>query len=168
MTETVILGSVAAMMILAAAYDVATLTIPNWLTILLAGFFPVAAVLSGLDISDLGWHLATGFAALLAGILVFSAGLAGGGDAKLFAAGALYMGTATIGAFVMAVALAGGALVMAMLLLRRLPLPVSVVTLPWVARLYQKGMGVPYGVAIAAGALLVLPKTHLAAALAGS
>jgi prepilin peptidase CpaA len=165
--ETAMLAAVAAVLVCAAAYDVMTLTIPNWLTAGLALLFPVAAVLAGLDLADLAAHLGVGFAALLVGVAIFAFGFAGGGDAKLFAAGALYMGLSGIASFVFAVALMGGALVSALLVLRRVPLPAPVLALPWVARLYQKGQGVPYGVAIAAGALLVLPKTQLAASLAG-
>jgi prepilin peptidase CpaA len=165
MIETTILSAVAFAMIAAAVYDVATLTIPNWLSIALVALFPAAAVLAGFGPSDWMWHLGIGFAALCAGIAVFAFGLAGGGDAKLFAAGALYMGLSGIGQFIFAVALAGGALVVCLLIVRRVPLPVSLISRPWVARLYQKGQGVPYGVAIAIGALMVLPQTHLAMSL---
>lgn len=165
MFETMILSAVALAMIVAAVYDVATLTIPNWLSLALVGLFPAAGILAGFGPADWLWHLAVGFAALCAGVAVFAFGFAGGGDAKLFAAGALYMGFAQIGQFVFAVALAGGALVLCLLIVRRVPLPVSLISQPWIARLYQKGQGVPYGVAIAIGALMVLPQTHLALGL---
>jgi prepilin peptidase CpaA len=165
MFETMILSAVALAMIVAAVYDVATLTIPNWLSLALVGLFPAAGILAGFGPADWVWHVGVGFAALCAGIAVFAFGFAGGGDAKLFAAGALYMGLTQIGQFVFAVALAGGALVVCLLIVRRIPLPVTLLAKPWVARLYQKGHGVPYGVAIAVGALMVLPQTHLAAGL---
>jgi prepilin peptidase CpaA len=165
MFENLILSAVALALIMAAVYDVATLTIPNWLSLALLGMFPAAGILAGFGPADWAWHLAAGAAALCAGIAVFAFGFAGGGDAKLFAAGALYMGFGAFGQFVFAVAMAGGALVLVLLILRRIPLPAAVVAQPWVARLYQKGQGVPYGVAIAAGALLVLPQTHLASGL---
>jgi prepilin peptidase CpaA len=165
MFETMILSAVALALIVGAVYDVATLTIPNWLSLALVGLFPAAGILAGFGPSDWIWHLAIGFAALCTGVAVFAFGFAGGGDAKLFAAGALYMGLAQIGQFVFAVALAGGVLVLLLLFIRRIPLPVALITQPWVARLYQKGQGVPYGVAIAIGALMVLPETHLALGL---
>jgi prepilin peptidase CpaA len=165
MFEMTILSAVALAMIVAAVYDVATLTIPNWLSLALVGLFPAAGILAGFGPSEWLLHLSIGFVALCAGIAVFAFGFAGGGDAKLFAAGALYMGFSGIGQFVFAVALAGGALVLCLLVLRRIPLPVSLITQPWIARLYQKGQGVPYGVAIAIGALMVLPETHVAMGL---
>jgi prepilin peptidase CpaA len=165
MFETTILSAVALAMIVAAVYDVATLTIPNWLSLALVGLFPAAGILAGFGPAEWMWHLSVGFAALCCGIAVFAFGFAGGGDAKLFAAGALYMGLSGIGPFVFAVALAGGALVVCLLVLRRIPLPVALISRPWIARLYQKGQGVPYGVAIAAGALMVLPETHVAMGL---
>lgn len=165
MFEIAILSAIALALIVAAAYDVATLTIPNWLSLILVGLFPAAGILAGFGASDWAWHVAVGAAALFAGVAVFAFGFAGGGDAKLFAAGSLYMGFSGIGPFVFAVALTGGALVALLLIVRRMPLPVTLLSQPWVARLYQKGQGVPYGVAIAAGALLVLPHTHLAMGL---
>jgi prepilin peptidase CpaA len=165
MFESAILSAVALALIVAAVYDVATLTIPNWLSLILVGLFPAAGILAGFGPSEWAWHLGVGLFALCAGIAIFAFGFAGGGDAKLFAAGALYMGFSGIGPFIFAVAMAGGALVVCLLLVRRVPLPVSFVSQPWVARLYQKGQGVPYGVAIAAGALMVLPQTHLAIGL---
>lgn len=147
--------------IAAAIYDVATMTIPNWICGLLLSLFPLAAIAAGLSVGEFGISVALGFGALILGMLLFALGYAGGGDAKLFAALTLYMGVAGIGPFVMWVALAGGGLAMTFLILRRLPLPFWVLAQPWVSRLYAKSQGVPYGVAIAAGALVVLPQTDV-------
>jgi prepilin peptidase CpaA len=165
MLEVAIIGAVGCVLLTAAAYDLATLTIPNWITLALVALFPLAGIVGGFAWADWGWHLLVGFLALSAGVTVFAFGYAGGGDAKLFAAGALYMGLGGIGPFILAIALCGGALALAFLFLRRLPLPVFLLSQPWMARLYAKGQGVPYGVAIAAGALIVLPNTNLFAGM---
>ena len=62
----------------------------------------------------------------------------------------------------------GGVLTLALLGLRRLPLPAVFARQAWIIRLHDADAGVPYGVALAAGAFVVLPGTeifHLAAAV---
>src|SRR6185295_16167034 len=118
MIEPVLLTMVGAAMIGAAAYDAATLTIPNWISLVLIALFPLVAFSADLGWAEVGMHVAVGFAALVIGIALFAARVIGGGDAKLFAAIALYMGGGWIGAYVFTVALAGGALALALLALR--------------------------------------------------
>jgi prepilin peptidase CpaA len=50
---------------------------------------------------------------------------------------------------------------LALLLLsfRKLPLPDVLERQPWILRLHEAGGGVPYGIALAAAALAVYPKT---------
>ena len=169
MFEAALLTLVGAAAIAGAAYDLTTFTIPNWISLGLLALFPVLALAAGLSLSDAGIHFAIGAAALAAGIALFAGGVVGGGDAKLFAALALYMGVQSIGPYVFAVALAGGALAIALLTLRWLPISILLSRLPWVHRLSAPGVGVPYGVAIAAGGLIAFPATQIfaLAAVAG-
>jgi prepilin peptidase CpaA len=91
----------------------------------------------------------------------------GGGDAKLLAAAALWMGWPAVLPFLAGAAIAGGGLAMALLALRSAALRPLVLGGPrWVVRLADPGEGAPYGVAIAAGALLALPQAPLAGGLA--
>ena len=63
-------------------------------------------------------------------------------------------------------AVLGGALALLILAYRRCP--AYAFPLPnWALRLHAKGEGMPYGIAIAAGALAVYPSTQVYAALAG-
>jgi prepilin peptidase CpaA len=165
--EATLLTVLGATIVVAAAYDVATLTIPNWISLLLVALFPVVALLAGIGWTEAGLHVAIGVAALALGVAGFAGGIVGGGDAKLFAALSLYMGVSAIGAFVFVVALAGGALAGLLLLLRRLPLAGLSARWAWTRHALTRGAGVPYGVAIAAGGLLVLPATRLFALVAG-
>lgn len=169
MFEAALLTLVGAAAITGAAYDLTTFTIPNWISLFLLALFPVLALSAGLNLSETGLHLAVGAVALALGIALFAFGTIGGGDAKLFAALALYMGVQSIGAYVIAVALAGGALAAVLLVLRWLPIRILLSQLPWVDRLSAPGLGVPYGVAIAAGGLIAFPATQLfaLAAVAG-
>lgn len=168
MIEAVLLTLVGAAMIAAAAYDVATLTIPNWISLVLVALFPFVAVTAGLELGAIGVHLAVGFGALIIGIALFAGGLIGGGDAKLFAAIALYMGGAWIGPYVFAVALAGGALACAVVLMRWIAITGITDRFVWLGHLTKAGAGIPYGIAIAAGGLFIFPATHLFALAASA
>jgi prepilin peptidase CpaA len=165
MLATVLLILIAATVIAAAVYDAATLTIPNWISLVLLGLFPIAAVLGGLSWAEIGVHAGIGFGCLAFGIALFAAGFIGGGDAKLFAAIALFVGSGTFLPFVFFVTLAGGALACAILALGLLPYTGVLSYLPWLQRVVPGSQGIPYGVAIAAGALIALPNTQLFAQL---
>jgi prepilin peptidase CpaA len=148
-----------AAMAFAAAMDVLTMTIPNRISLaLIVGFF-VLAPFAGLNMQTFLMHLTVGFAMLLVGVALFSGGLVGGGDAKLLAAGALWVGAEHLTIYLAGVALVGGVLSLTVLAYRHL-LPIENLPLPgWAKNLHAKESGIPYGVAIAGGALLVYPTT---------
>jgi prepilin peptidase CpaA len=89
----------------------------------------------------------------------FSFGWIGGGDAKLMTVVALWLGADHTLSYIFATGIAGGLLTIGLILFRMTPLPDSVDRIPWVARLHSLEAGIPYGVAIAAGALFILPHT---------
>jgi len=161
MIEPVLLTLVGAAMIAGAVYDAATLTIPNWISLVLLALFPAVAFFSGVGWTEAGIHVAVGFAALLCGMALFAGGFIGGGDAKLFAAISLYVGAAGFGFFVFAVALAGGVLAVLLMSLRYLAQFGIAARLNAFRHLAMSGAGIPYGIAIAAGGLFVLPATRL-------
>jgi prepilin peptidase CpaA len=160
MLESMLLTSVGAAMIAGAAYDAATLTIPNWISLVLLALFPLTAFSAGLGWTEAGIHLGVGFAALVAGAALFGAGVVGGGDAKLFAAVSLYIGAGWFPAYIVYVAIAGGAVAVTVLAIRWCAAFGIGANLRWLQPLI-KGAGIPYGVAIAAGGLLILPGTQL-------
>lgn len=153
----IVVLAAAGLIILAAIYDVLTMTIPNWLSIVLAVLFLIAAPLLGFDMRMLLTHLATGLVVLTIGIGLFAMGWVGGGDVKLAAASALWLGSGLMLEYLFVTAIAGGILSLAILILRRLPLPALLSRQLWVRRLHDPTKGVPYGVALAVGALVVLP-----------
>lgn len=155
-----------ALAIVAALKDVTSYTIPNWISLaLIAAFVPAAAV-SGAPLPAIGLCLATGLGALLLGMGMFAAGWIGGGDAKLFAASALWIGWPAAIPFMLSTGLAGGALTMAILALRSGWLePVLAGAPSWLRKLGAQGGDIPYGVAIAVGALVTFPEGTLAAAI---
>lgn len=152
MFELVALAVFAGLLIYAACSDVATMTIPNWVSIVLAGLFIPAALINAMPLAGIGMHLAFGFAVLLIGFLLFQFGVLGGGDAKLIAAAAVWTGAAAIGPFLLWTALAGGVLALVLLLTRARVKPDDARP-AFVNRLLRPKGGVPYGVAICAGGL---------------
>lgn len=144
----------------AGSMDLVTMTIPNRISILLIAGFAAMAPFSGLSAYEIALHLAAGTVVLAIGIAIFSQGWIGGGDAKIFAAGSLWLGFEHLGQFVALSAIAGGFLTLGLLFFRILPLPVALIKHEWIARLHHRKSGVPYGIAIAAAALMVYPSTQ--------
>lgn len=160
--EIAVLGA-AALVAAAVVTDVASLTIPNRIPVGVVLAFALAAATGTLDAPALGWHLATGAAVFAACIGLFAAGLFGGGDAKLMPAVALWIGPPALTPFVFYTALAGGALALAFLVLRNVPVPAAAAGQPWVARLRKRDAGIPYAVAIAVGAAFAAGNAPLVA-----
>lgn len=155
-----------AVMAFAGAMDLLTMTIPNRVTLGMAAAFFVAAPLMGLPPSEILMHAAAGALVLAAGIALFAVGGFGGGDAKLLAAGALWIGLDGLLPYLVQVTLFGGILAVAIMLYRRYP--AAALPLPgWAMRLHRQKSGIPYGIAIALSALVVFPQTALFAAAAG-
>lgn len=146
---------------LAAGWDLASYTIPNLLSVGIAAAFIAFAFLVGLPAAAWGAHFIAGLVALVAGIALFALRWIGGGDAKLFAATALWFGFGDLMSYALAAALIGGGLTVALLALRQMPLPPAFIRRGWIARLHDRRSGIPYGVALAAGALVVLPKAQI-------
>jgi prepilin peptidase CpaA len=151
-----------ALAIVAALKDATSFTIPNWISIALAAAFLPAAFAVAAPLPLIGASLGLGAAALVVGMGMFAMRWVGGGDAKLLAACALWLGWAAMPVFLLVTALAGGLLAVGLLNLRadwsRAVIPVGPT---WVERLRKEGGDVPYGVAIAVGALAAFPGSAL-------
>jgi prepilin peptidase CpaA len=145
----------------AAIGDIMTRRIPNWLTFLVAGLFVPVAMMAGLPFDAIGWHLLTGFVALIIGFGLFAAGWFGGGDAKLLAAAALWFGWPDAMRFGIYTALAGGVLALAVAIWCLVQADDEAAGEGWLKKLRKLKPDVPYGVALAAGAFLALPGTWL-------
>jgi prepilin peptidase CpaA len=139
-----------AMLAWAAISDVRTRRIPNWTVLaIIALFVPWALLHWG---PWAAWALAAGAIALAFGIGLYAMGIVGAGDAKLFAAAALFTGLERLLAFSVATALAGGVIALLTLAAR----PHRAMTMFILRGKGEFGGGVPYGVAISlAGAAVV-------------
>jgi prepilin peptidase CpaA len=171
MTLTALLSMAAAFVFVAlclaaAAKDLTSFTIPNWISLGLVAAFPAACLVCGLGLPQAGISLACGAAALAVCVGLFAAGLIGGGDAKFLAACVLWMGAAATPAFLLFTALAGGVLSAALLMLRSsLGQALAARGPGWVLALADPTAGAPYGVAICVGALAAFTRSPLAAAV---
>jgi prepilin peptidase CpaA len=162
-----------ALLAAAAIFDLLTYTIPNTITGTMAVLFALLAlvmVLSGAPpgVAGTGLHLAAGAAGFAAGVALFAIGVAGGGDAKLFAVCALWLGWPLFLDYVLLSALLGGALTVAILVFRAMPLPPALAANPALTHLFDRKRGVPYGVALAAAAQVLLPQSELFRQAAGA
>jgi prepilin peptidase CpaA len=155
-----------AMMAFAASSDLLTMTISNRVSlILVAGFFALALP-AGMGFADILSHLGLACVVLALAFGFFTRGWIGGGDAKLAAATALWLGFDHILPYLIYASLFGGALTLLLLQFRTLPLPKLLAGQEWLQRLHHKDGGVPYGIALAAAALAVYPQTPWMAAIA--
>ena len=166
MIETALLLVFPALMAYAAASDLLTMTIPNRLSLALGAAFLAFAILAGLGWQEVLMHAAAGAAVLAVTFALFAFGWIGGGDAKLAAAAALWLGFGMLIEYFLVASVAGGALTLAILAMRKIPLPAMALGWEWLSRLHHPKTGVPYGIALAAAALVVYPHAPIFAAIA--
>ena len=140
------------LLLAAAAEDSVRLRISNVTVLLVMVTAVIAAVVVGPELAL--WQNVAVFAALLAvGTLMFAAGKLGGGDVKLLAAVGLWFDLKGALWMLLDVVLAGGVLAIMIIALR---------SLGWSEKMRRRavilrpGGGIPYGVAIAAGALIAM------------
>jgi prepilin peptidase CpaA len=152
--KTLVPLAFAGLVLAAALTDLATFTIPNWISVALAAAFVPAALLAGVHLADIGWSLALGVGVFILAAGMFALGWVGGGDAKLMASAALWVGLKGFLAYMAFTGLAGGALALGLLGLRSAWVrPLAAAGPAWTQRLATPGESAPYGVAIAIGAL---------------
>ena len=149
-----------ALMAFAAASDLFTMTISNRVSLLLAAGFLALAVASGMGPTDILMHAGAGALVLAIAFLCFAMGWIGGGDAKIAAAAALWFGFAHLMNYLLYASLFGGALTLLLVQFRQWPLPHALAGQAWLMRLHAKESGIPYGIALAIGALLIYPETE--------
>lgn len=157
----IILTIFPAAMIAAGVCDLFTMTISNKVSLALVAGFLLLAVFSGMDMKSIGLHLLAGLAMLAISFALFAKGWIGGGDAKLFAATAIWMGWPNLLEYTVVTSLLGGALTIALLSVQKFPMPHFLIKQQWFARLYTLEDGIPYGLALAAGGILIYPHTDI-------
>lgn len=156
--RALLLGVMVGALVFASVSDIRSFTIPNEVSVVLAVAFVPAAWLAGLPWAVIAIdHYLAGLAALCLGFGAFALRWLGGGDVKLFAALAVWTGWAGLPAFVMATALAGGALAAFVLVAGTLR-TASRGRRAETAYGSRRADRLPYGVAIGFGMMTVLPR----------
>ena len=161
-----VLGVLPVLLAAAAVSDLMTYKIPNVIPgVMIVLFLAFLIVLAfgghAMSRSETSPHLLAGALGLLAGMGLFALGWIGGGDAKFFAAAMLWLGFDALFSYAIVASLLGGVLTVGLITLRKIPQPAFLVRQAWYARLSDHKGGVPYGIALALAALLILPYTHV-------
>lgn len=159
MLESTLLLIFPAAMIFAAIMDLFTMTIPNRISIAMIAGFALVAPFSGMPVEAIGLHVIAGLGMLALCLFMFWRGWIGGGDAKLLSVAALWIGVELLVPFMAYVGILGGVLAVALLLYRKYIPEVWIMRQEWTARLHKENGGIPYGIAIAAAAVWIYPKT---------
>lgn len=165
MIAQILLLAFAALMLVAAWQDASRFIIPNWISgVMVLAWIPAAFAL-GYGWPGAGLALLTGVAVLAAGLALWAPGWLGGGDVKLLAAGALWFGWPDVVAFLVWSMLAGGVLALVLVLARKIAPAIPMMAGRLHGTALAAGAPAPYGIAIAAGALITLPRSQIFAAL---
>ncbi len=140
---------------LALVTDLHTFRIPNRLCLALVLLYPAHLMTSGIAVDWPGGLLVAALI-FLAGLVPFSAGWMGGGDVKLMAATALWLGPQGVLPFLAVTGLVGGVIAAVMLTQLRffVARAAEVVGLSEIGELLL-GRSIPYGVAVALGGWIV-------------
>jgi prepilin peptidase CpaA len=149
----------AALMAIAAFEDFRRLVIPNWLVLALIAVWPLFVVTGTASLAAILGALGIAAAVFVVGALLFARGLLGGGDVKLLCAAALWAGPAATPELLLVTAVLGG--VLSLVLLSPLGAHLSLAGRlfcgpPGAAAIAGKGVPVPYGIAVAGAALVVI------------
>jgi prepilin peptidase CpaA len=145
------------LMILSGAVDVMTRRIPNSLVVGTAALFLPAALVTGMPLWIMSLHVATAAVLLALGFGLFSFGVVGGGDAKMMAAAGLWLGFPCSILFITFSALSGGLLAAAMGLWFLVTMEGGMHSAWFDKAVAPLKPSVPYGFALAAGAILATP-----------
>lgn len=149
-------------MVFAAVSDMLSMTIANRVPLLLVAVFAVVAPLTGMEWAAYGWHFGAGAVVLAATFGLFALGGMGGGDAKLLAATAVWMGfNFHLIEYLVGSAFIGGLLTMAILLYRGSPLAVYTGGNMFLRNFADSKGGIPYGIALGIGGLVTYPGSPL-------
>jgi prepilin peptidase CpaA len=148
-----------AMMAFAASSDLLTMTISNRVSLILVAFFFLLAIMTGMPAMEIAMHVGAALAVLVVTFIFFARGWIGGGDAKLAAATALWLGFDQLPNYLIFASLFGGILTLMIIRFRLMPLPAALANQEWAQRLHRMDTGVPYGIALALAALIIYPDT---------
>ncbi len=146
----------------AAVSDMLSMTIANRVSLLLVASFMVLAPMTGMDWNLYGMHLVAGITVLLFTFTLFALGAMGGGDAKLLAATAVWMGFGIeLVQYLVMAGFVGGVLTLAIMSYRGSALAIFTGHNRMLRNFADSSLGVPYGIGLGIAGLIVYPETAL-------
>lgn len=152
-------AALVAVLLVAAGTDLLRRRIPNALCLAVAALALLSRAATSAP-QELWQPVAAGLVSLAMLLPLWARGLLGGGDLKLFVATALWVGLDGLLQLALAVALAGGLLALVALTMRRAAVVLALAVAPlspsaaWLLTEFSESWSsLPYGVAIAAGAI---------------
>jgi prepilin peptidase CpaA len=149
-------------MLFAAISDMLSMTIANRVPLLLIAVFALVAPLTGMEWATFGMHFAAGALVLCVTFGLFAIGGMGGGDAKLLAATAVWMGfNIHLLEYLVTSTFLGGLLTLAILVYRKSTLAVFTRHSQFLQHFADEANGIPYGIALGIGGLLTYPDSPL-------
>jgi len=160
----IFLGVMPALTIVAGLKDLTSMKIPNWISgLLVLAYFP-AALAVGLDPMTVAASVGLPELAPVICAGMFALPWIGRRDRQLMAAACLWLGVTGSGMFLLWTGVMGGLFCLALLFARFHSRPYLLGAPGWVVQLMEPRGDIPYGVAIAAGALMAYPGSPLLAA----
>ena len=162
MLEAVIFVVFPFCMAFAAISDTLSMTIANRISAVLVLTFAAVAPLTGMDWALYGWHFAAAGLVLAATFGLFVLGGMGGGDAKLLAATALWMGmTPSLVEYLIYTSIAGGVLTILIVMYRNSRFEVLSGHNMFLRHFANESKGVPYGIALGIGGMIAFSDSPL-------
>lgn len=147
------------MMIFSSFSDLFSMSISNKVSLILIVSFAVFSIAIGMELNTILWHVATFALVLSISFVFFALNIVGGGDAKLAASTALWLGWAHTGPYIVLASFIGGILTLVILKFRSQVIPQKLNTTQWILRLHDKKNGIPYGIALGVAAMIIYPST---------
>ncbi|TKT74954.1 prepilin peptidase [Aquamicrobium sp. LC103] len=149
-------------MVFSAVSDMVSMTIANRVSLVLVATFAAIAPFTGMDWATYGMHFAGAGLVLAATFGLFAIGGMGGGDAKLLAATSLWIGFgAGLFQYLVYSSVIGGLLTLLIIFYRKSDLSILTGGNLFLRHFANEKVGIPYGVALGVGGLLVYPDTAL-------
>ncbi|MDV3251912.1 prepilin peptidase [Devosia sp. BK] len=148
-----------ALMAFAASSDLLTMKISNGLVLTVTVSFFVVAIAVGLPLDQIAMHVFCALVVLAVAFFMFAVNWIGGGDAKLAAGTTLWLGFGVTLPYLLYTGMLGGALTLAVLALRSVPLNPLISRMRWLSRLHDRKSGVPYGIAMSIAGIIVYSNT---------
>jgi prepilin peptidase CpaA len=139
----------------AAFTDTFTMKITNRTTLLLTGGFFLMALFISMPLPEIGMHIVGALLVLSIGMVFNACGWVGGGDVKLIAAIALWLGWDMLYDYTMMSAVFGGVVTFGIIFLRMSVYNIPQLLTSPISKIIDKDSGVPYGIALSGAGLLL-------------